>query len=304
MCSAAVHPELPPRGGAASAVEEKQRVCRELPDQGIRPESAIPREPPAKPRWAGVLSPTEPCSPKLSVPCVRGNPSTASSSSLSRSSLASSALAEQFWNGPWIALEKVQHLRHPPGRLRELEHHGSLLPGVSPVQPSRVRLQHTPDPSTKSKDCLPPCNNGQKSGLRLLRAHLRRRQATSTSLHVAVVCGPLGLSLASSGNVSPCPLPPLPRGQHPHLPPASWSPRLPTTSATLSQSLTPTVSSPVTAAVTRPQLSSCPHTHPLTPATAPQPPGTPSSDPAPFHSPSPSHAPTSLLPAETPGPLL
>eukprot|EP00070_Physeter_catodon_P045332 XP_028352226.1 uncharacterized protein LOC114487248 isoform X4 [Physeter catodon] len=106
MCSAAVHPELPPRGGAASAVEEKQRVCRELPDQGIRPESAIPREPPAKPRWAGVLSPTEPCSPKLSVPCVRGNPSTASSSSLSRSSLASSALAEQFWNGPWIALEK------------------------------------------------------------------------------------------------------------------------------------------------------------------------------------------------------
>lgn len=76
MWSGAVHPELPPRGGAASSVEEKQRVCPELPDQGIRPESAIPREPPAKPRWAGVLSPREPCSPK--VPLHEGVPNTPS----------------------------------------------------------------------------------------------------------------------------------------------------------------------------------------------------------------------------------
>lgn len=41
---------------------------------------------------------------------------------------------------------------------------GSLLPGVTPTQPSQVRLQHKPDPSTKSKDCLPPCNDGQKPG--------------------------------------------------------------------------------------------------------------------------------------------
>lgn len=74
MCWGAVHPELPPRGGAASSVEEKQRVRPELPDQGIRPESAIPREPPAKPRWAGVLSPREPCSPK--VPLHEGVPNT------------------------------------------------------------------------------------------------------------------------------------------------------------------------------------------------------------------------------------
>ena len=199
---------------------------------------------------------------------------------------------------------QVRHPRRPPGRLRGLEHQGSLLPGVTPMQPSQGRLQHKPDPSTKSKDCLPPYNDGQKPGAEAGPCPLRRQ---ASRLHFPRCCcglltsGPLPGVLRGR---QPLPAAPPPRGQHPHLPPGSWSPRLPTASATLSQSLTPAASSRVTAAVTRPQLSSYPHTHPLTPATAPQPPGTPSSDPAPFHSPSPSHTPTSLLPAETPCSLL
>ncbi|XP_029092214.1 uncharacterized protein LOC114903520 [Monodon monoceros] len=45
---------------------------------------------------------------QLRVPCVLGNPNTASSLSLSRSSLASSALAKQSWSSPWISLEKIR----------------------------------------------------------------------------------------------------------------------------------------------------------------------------------------------------
>ncbi|KAB0391071.1 hypothetical protein E2I00_006868, partial [Balaenoptera physalus] len=58
--------------------------------------------------WGHLCQSTWLLSFQLRAPCVPGNPSTASSLSLSGSSLASSAAAKQFWNSPWIALEKIR----------------------------------------------------------------------------------------------------------------------------------------------------------------------------------------------------
>lgn len=145
---------------------------------------------------------------------------------------------------------------------------------------------------------------GRSQGLSLVCAHLRRRQASSTSLDVAVGCLTSG---SLPGILRECqPLPAAPS--------ITWS-----ASTSASRFLEPSALRNVSHAVSEPHprcvfTGNCssnttstvllsPHlpTHPCKSTPAP---GTPSSDPAPFHSPSPSHTPTSLLPAETPGPLL